>query len=399
MKRTLTLWPEQTTTQNGHIQWQASLAIPGKDPIKLWYRMPLEQAPATIATADPFAIAAIFSAMRHADALHIHGTVSPSLLSNLQEFQLAWAAWHPQRYRVIELIADHEQEELTASTAQSVMAYSGGLDSTFSAWRHTHGKQWTRLPQPLTSALMVHGFDIPIAQPEVFARAAENSRQMLDSANLRLLTMATNFRELGDDWEEAHGAALFSALHFLKRSYGACMVASSHTYDTLRMGWGSNPITDTLLASHHYPAYHDGCGVTRRGKANAVSAWPQAMQHLRVCWEGPNKDRNCGVCLRCVGTAICFAVEGKPTPSSITTGDLATAIAALRYSPKLSPVAVVRLGELLAVAESKQINAPWVGALRQLIKQKTISPAGKLLRRITPNIIKQRLSSILTNKR
>ena len=43
-----------------------------------------------------------------------------------------------------------------------------------------------------------------------------------------------------------------------------------------------------------------------RGRASEDGA-ALAVHGLRVCWEGPQKDRNCGVCVRCVGTAILWS--------------------------------------------------------------------------------------------
>jgi hypothetical protein len=199
---------------------------------------------------------------------------------------------------------------------------------------------------------------------------------MLESIGLRPLTIATNFRELGDDWEDAHGAAIVSALNLLKREFGSCVVASSHTYETLRFPWGSNPVTDGLLSSAHFAVLHDGCGFSRRQKAASVAAWPEAMKRLRVCWDGPEKDRNCGVCLRCVGTAICFAVERKPLPESLPVGDLANAIGNLGRS-YLPPTSVTRLAELQADAMRQGIDAPWVAALGELVRAKIDEQAGR----------------------
>ncbi|MFN3586135.1 MAG: hypothetical protein ACK4UT_01410 [Moraxellaceae bacterium] len=36
-----------------------------------------------------------------------------------------------------------------------------------------------------------------------------------------------------------------------------------------------------------------------------MAAWPAAIERLRVCWSGPQKDRNCGRCLRCVRPLDC----------------------------------------------------------------------------------------------
>jgi hypothetical protein len=183
------------------------------------------------------------------------------------------------------------------------------------------------------------------------------------------LTMATNFRNLGENWEHSHGAALASALHFLKGRYRSGVIASSHSYERLRLPWGSNPVTDPLLSSEHFTVVHHGCGFSRQEKAAFVADWPEAMHLLRVCWEGPQKDRNCGSCLRCVGTAICFAIHNASIPSSLQISDLAGAIGELSES-EIHPVSVTRLSELLSEALDLGIDQPWVTALQNLVNRK-----------------------------
>lgn len=365
MARVMNLWPQTPRNVEDFVQVEAVLECEGFGRRILWYRVPESQACFLSLSADAVTVAAIFAAMRYADLLHVHGQVSPSLLSNLIEFQTAWSRWVPEKYRVIGISADLEIEEVVDVPFDSVMAFSGGLDSCFTAWRHTKGRQG-RLVQNVSAGVMVHGFDIPVSEQDVFKRAVDNSRYLLESVGLRSLNVATNFRDLGDVWIDAHGAAIASVLHLLKRGFRGGVVASSHVYNAMRYPWGSNPITDPLLSSVGFRVHHDGCGFNRRQKAGVVAAWPEAMLGLRVCWQGAQKDKNCGICLRCVATAMCFELENAPLPRSLFVQDIAAAIDSLALQ-KLPAVAVMRLSELLDYAESNNLKLPWVGALRRLI--------------------------------
>ena len=310
-------------------------------------------------------------AMRHARQLRIHGPVSPSLLRNLEDVQAAWSEWDPKGYRRVDIRADTEAEEEGAEAAPAALTFSGGLDSSFSAWRHTRGAD-LRARVPIGAAVMVHGFDIPLAEGEVFARASARAARLVRSLGLDLVVVATNAREIVEDWESTHGAALASCLHFLRRGFSRGMVASSHTYGTLRVPWGSNPITDPLLSTEAFPVSYDGAAFSRREKARAVAGWPEAMTLLRVCWEGPEKDRNCGVCVRCVGTALCFAVEGVPVPPCLGVGSLEGALRGLRRR-QLSRPAAARLGELRDSARASGIDASWVTALDSLLRFQAVA--------------------------
>ncbi len=367
MSKVMNVWPQPFRKTGSLFEVEAIIECERLGRDILWYRMPESQDGLISHSADAFAIAVIFSAMRNADKLHIHGQVSPSLMGNMMEFQRAWSRWCPERYRVIDLQADieAEEEEEPSGDVRSIMAFSGGLDSCFTAWKHTNGET-DRLRHIIGAGLMVHGFDIPLSSHDEFTRASENSRNLLNSIGLQSLYLSTNFRSLGDDWEEAHGAAIISALHLFKRAFKSGVIASSHSYDALRFPWGSNPVTDSLLSSDGFNISHDGCGFLRREKAGSVAKWPEAMKRLRICWEGPEKDKNCGVCLRCVATAICFEIEGAPLPTSLPVPDIPAALDHLA-TRNLPPVAIIRLSELLSDAEKSGLTLPWIDSLRRLI--------------------------------
>jgi hypothetical protein len=53
-------------------------------------------------------------------------------------------------------------------------------------FRHKNG-HYGRLTRNLQAGLMVHGFDIPLAQQEVFERAAKKSKAMLNSLGVELI--------------------------------------------------------------------------------------------------------------------------------------------------------------------------------------------------------------------
>jgi hypothetical protein len=357
-------------------EYRAQVEQTGSDPQALWYRVPGKHEHWVSNSADPFLIGVLFFAMRKGGCLRIHGTVSPSLLRRLDEFQAAWSQWLPERYKRVEITADHEAEEPSSDSGLTVLAFSGGLDSCFSAWRHTRGNGADRADYgtikgdgaQLGATLMVHGFDIPLIEAEAFERAATNSKQLVNSLGLELISIATNVRSIAGDWEYTHGAALAACLHLFRRNFSEGMIASSHTYGTLRIPWGSNPLTDPLLSTSGFPIVYDGAVFSRREKANAVAAWPEAMQRVRVCWEGPKPDRNCGRCSRCVGTAVCFAVEGREIPASLNIDSLEDALHGLLHE-KVKPMSLVRFGELLGAARSSDRIEPWVGALERLVKR------------------------------
>lgn len=364
----LQIWPQALQQADNKATISAVVEGPETGRKELWFQLPSEHMISVTERADPLVLATIFPAMRSATSLRVRGSVSHSLLRNLEEFQVAWNCWRPDHYHVVDVIADGEIEEGTTTSDKAIAAFSGGLDSCFTVWRHTRGG-CGRSQRNLKAAVMVHGFDIPLHEKDVFSRAAENSRAIVESVGLEFIPMACNFREFGDDWEDEHGAALAACLSLLGKGFSTGVVASSHVYNTLLFPWGSNPLTDPMLSSDSFSIVHDAAGVHRIRKARGIAEWEEAMRLLRVCWQGAHKDRNCGGCLRCIATALCFAATGVEPPACLGVPSLDEGVKRLR-TLRIKPVAVIRMEEILAAARETGIQASWVSALDRCIHRK-----------------------------
>lgn len=365
MKKKADLWIQETREDNGAATISSVLEIPGDDRRQLWVRIPSGYKPAVSRTADPFVVAALFLAMRNAADLHVHGTVSPSLLSNLEEFQAAWNAWLPAKYTQCVITADEEREQPAAGNG-AVVAFSGGVDSCFSAWRH-RTRDCGRLATAVKAGVMVHGFDIPLEEEGMFAIAAERSGKILRSLDMELIPVATNLgRELRKCWGDAHGAAIASCLMLLQSGYSAGIIASTEPYTSMVFPWGSNPVTDRFLSSGSFRIIHDAAAFTRSQKIRKIAHHPEIKQHLRVCWEGAEKDRNCGHCEKCVRTVLNFRVSGAGLPGCFEKDVTDKQILALRG---LNPVQLAYLEEILAAARDASMNGSWVRALDQCIRK------------------------------
>jgi hypothetical protein len=315
MMRSFHLWPEEITHDGALATAGFTLEEPGGERKLFWYRLPSAYLSALSNGCDPFVLAVLFKAMRTPADLVVHGTASPSLLRSLEEFQTVWTVWYPRTYSHIEIQADREQEYPQASTGKVVSGFSGGLDSSFTVFRH-RSQDLGRSRQNLTDAIFVHGFDISLSREEAYQRAAVNARIMLDSLGVQMIPMAMNLKQLGDNWEHSHAAALASCLMLLQGDFSAGLIASSYPYSNLEAGWGSNPVTDWLLGSASFQIIHDGAGFTRFDKIRAISKWPAALQHLRVCLRGEERDKNCCRCRKCVRAILYFRFAGCGLPPS-----------------------------------------------------------------------------------
>ncbi len=357
------LWQEETAQVEGFTTVSVTIEQPNQTPSRLWYRVPSEYSSHLTKSSNPFVVATIFLAMEQSADLVVHGEVSPSLLQNLSEFQAAWNCWCPQRYQPVEIVAEVEREQPRAEQEQAIAAFSGGVDGCFTVWRHRMGRcgRWRRY---LQAGLMVHGFDIPLKQQEEFNLAAQKSKAMLESLGVELIPIATNFREIKQDWEDAFGVAIASCLILFQKGYTAGLIGSSDPYHALNLPYGSNPITDPLLSSNAFQLLCDGASCTRLQKVQEVGRWQEAMANLRVCWQGSQFDKNCGRCEKCIRTILNFRVMGLGLPPCFEEDVTDAQILGMKG---LKTAQLIELDPILEAAKERGISQPWVKALETCI--------------------------------
>jgi len=354
------LWIEAPSLEQDRLTLAATLEAPDGSRRRLWYRLPAEQQPALIGSADPFVVGVLFRAMRSPFDLRVHGRVSPELLRNLAELMSAWNAWYPRRYHRIGILADEERETPPPAGGRAVLGFSSGFDSTFTVWQHCSGYAG-RLQVDLAAGVMIQGFDIPLDEPEGFERALQKARRTLASVGLELIPIATNFRELGQNWFDSHGAGLASCLMLLAGRYATGLIASGYKYSNVPLPpAGTNPITDWMFSSGAFRIRSDGSAYTKIEKLRLMYGWTEGMNSLRTCWAGPEWDANCCRCAKCTWSILAFRIAGLPRPASFPRDISNRDILRLR----LTDYAETRSLSLLA-REARQagIHASWVRAL------------------------------------
>ncbi|MGD8386725.1 MAG: hypothetical protein PVG49_06265 [Desulfobacteraceae bacterium] len=310
----LHIWPETPARRDGHVVLSATIEAPDQERSRLWYSIPESLEGDIAQNADPFVIGTIYLLMQSGHEVRVHGEVSPSLLWNLEEFQGAWTSWEPGLKKV-PIRADNEKEpEFQRNSSESIVAFSGGVDSCFTAFHYTRNHGLAH-PSPLTAGVMMHGFDIPLSQPEVFASALKRSRAMLSSLDLELIPIATNYRELVTDWVHSFGAATASCLCLFSKRFRAGYISQGLTFNDFHLlHEGSNPLTDPLLSSDSFSIVPTGSAYNRASKIFAMREWDEFLRYLRVCWQGPNKDQNCCECEKCMRNILTFRALGLGLP-------------------------------------------------------------------------------------
>lgn len=311
--------------------------------------------------------AVLLWAMHRNLALRIEGEVSPRLLDGLDNLQQIWQRWHPDRYHRVAIRA---ARELAVSPVQpgrpAVFALSGGVDASFSLFRHLQG-QAGRNNRAVGAALLVHGLDIPLANEDFYHGAVRRAAQLLARTGVPLLTMRTNARQLGHNWEDVFGLTLCACVLTLQRNLACAVCGSGNSYNTPLTAWGSTPLTDPLCATAAMQIEHDGCAFDRTEKVAWLGRNTDTTAFLRGCWAGENLDRNCGKCEKCLRTMLnCWAVA-LPVPAAFPNGLTPALIKSIR--PK-NDVQLLALQSLLRhAAHHHAPSDPLLSAVQQVIRR------------------------------
>jgi hypothetical protein len=360
----------------GRVHLTASLVMPSGEVDEIWYAIDEYAGDALVDSADPFVVAALPLAMRRGHDVHVVGAaVSPSLLDTLERFQEVWHDWYGDP--IVGVVAEQERER-DVRPAVAVSTFSGGVDSSFTVYRHTHGL--AQRDRNLRAAVMIHGVDIPQVNVVGFTRASARSRRMVESAGLDLVTVQTNLWEVVETRAYPIAAGLSSVLHLLGARFGTGLIPGTTSYRHLVFPLGSSPVSDGLLGSRNLEVVHDGAVDERFDKLRHLASWDEALDLLRVCLADPQHHRNCGHCQKCMLAILSFRVLDV-TPRCFET--LPSEAAILEWVPTLTshPVYVQEAETLVSEATARGLNDPWVRALRRTVRVKR---AKQSIRAMTP---------------
>lgn len=310
---------------------------------------------------DGQVLSVLLFAMLQGLPLHVHGALSTQMLRNLEELQNIWVSWKPEIYRKIDIVSDRIVDKKTLSDSpRAISAFSGGVDATFTAIAH---KQY--LPEttryPLTDVVMVHGFDVRLDNQVGFDALQSRVKPFLDDIGLSMHTVKTNSKFINiQNWEDSFALELAAVLHQFSDQFDYGLIGRSEPYHALIYPWGSTPISDHHMGGDVMKIVHDGAGYSRTEKIKVVAGYPVATKCLRVCWQGADQSKNCGVCEKCIRTKMNFLATGLPVPECFDSGlDLGSIrdVSIHNYAQKNE------FDDLLAYAKRNRISDPWVTAL------------------------------------
>ncbi len=258
---------------------------------------------------DAALLAFLPCAMRQGLDIKVEAAVDAGLLRQLEEAQDAWLRWSPDMYRRVAIDAAETIPDALPADQTAVVAFSGGLDSTFSLHAHKRGLMGRRTLD-IRAGVLGHGLDIPLEQPGWFENARVRAKAILDHYDVPLTVVRTNLRCVDIPWGQYFIFATTSMLHLFKGHVSAGTIAPDQVYDQEILGWGSNSVTNQMMSGPSFPIRFTGGGWTRTEKAGALCGEAPALANLRVCWEHPESPTNCGACEKCVRTKLNFMANG-----------------------------------------------------------------------------------------
>jgi hypothetical protein len=279
---------------------------PGDLPPRLWFRVPAEHAAALTAAGDPFVPVLLLASMAARAQLKIEAGVSAMLLASAPRIMRLYRDWC--RLGAIEISAPAVVRE--RSRRETASFFSAGVDSFYVAL-----KNLTRYPggdpRRISHLVLVHGFDIAVENEKLFESVRARAEAAAAELGVRLLPVVTNARAALAHlpWELVHGAVLASVALALGGLFDTLLIASSYEFLGLRP-WGTHPSLDPLWSTEALEIRHDGAELPKPERLRLVAASPVALRALRVCWENPNGEYNCGACEKCLRTMVALAVHG-----------------------------------------------------------------------------------------
>lgn len=296
-------------SQWARLNARVSYGVGGPGPEDLWFEVPAEAGDALLPRGDAFVVAmAPLAALLH-QHIEVRAPLDAHLRDQVQEVTRVWRAWYPD-LREVKVTASGPATPRPEGTRVASF-FSGGVDSFFTVLRHM-ADQGTPATCNIDDLILVHGFDIPLANEAAFLTVETSLVQAAQHLGKRLVVVATNLRDTqfaSTDWSRlSHGAALAAVAHAVGAGYHTVLIGSSAGYRDLRF-WGSHPLTDPMLTSAQTRVLHDGPAFMRVEKTEYVARSPVALAHLRVCWRSDD-GRNCGRCNTCYRTMLALECLG-----------------------------------------------------------------------------------------
>jgi hypothetical protein len=299
-------------------------------------------------TAEAAVTALYVSAAARGAGIEIDEPLDELYLQNVQEAALVLYGWEDGFSTPVLTTAGTTRHVLArAEGAGSVIPFSGGVDSTYSALVAADEVRWL---------LGISGFELRPGHahlPGVEARARTSAAQL----GLPFGTVQTNAKKFTKRYaardRHTHGSLLAAVAHLRPDGASRMLVPAS---GASAAPWGSHFTLDRCWASSTVEVVHHCRELSRTEKIRHLAARPDLAAQVKYCSNRVTVDENCGSCAKCVRTGLTFKLLGVRQLLGFSTDDITPeAVAGLPPDSRRTLVHLRRLAA--AVGEQDYVDA------------------------------------------
>lgn len=293
----------------------AQTVLPGR----LWFKFPLSCSDHVSDHLNGFAAALLPLAMTLGESLHMEGVLSPHLLRGMEEYQRIQSAWKPTSFKPVGIVPDRLRSALIGPSGSGVAsAFSGGVDSFYTLWRHLPENEPIRNYR-ISHCLMINGFDADsdVEDEGHFSRIRKSMASTIARHDIELIVCRTNYMAFSDPniLKLSFGAMVTSPALVLGRLLSCFFIPSSYRFTEFFRD-GSHLLLDHLISTETMETIHDSSHLARPQKTAVIANWSATHTALRVCFnatgyrEGTGAIQNCGRCEKCIRTMKTLEILG-----------------------------------------------------------------------------------------
>ena len=245
--------------------------------------------------------------------LEIPAPVNPELKLSLE---LLSVYWHQNRKNIfkrpiiIKSDGFSEQVSIDSSISGSLIAFSGGVDSTYALSSFTKSTEIVDMLKP-TSAIMINGFGYSLEHQEQFDRQFLLNKEYCQKKCIDLFSVKTNWKEVAPAYQLFHIVGIVGVMNLFAEQFKAGVIGLDFTLnEEIKLGvWGNTALISRLLSNSSFPIFPAGGDRNRIEKLEYLFN-NNEYKHLAVCNNTAKSQSNCGCCEKCIRTKLMLLASG-----------------------------------------------------------------------------------------